>query len=136
MELVEGYKVRCVNLINNIMPALNFQKQFAPDVRSGRKSQTIRAKRKHPIKEGDTLYLYTGMRTKHCQKLKEVKCNSVLDFSIIANGASCTVGQHPLYHIESLNKIAVADGFENWWEMARWFSETHSLPFEGDLITW
>ena len=68
------------------MAALNFQKQFAPDVESGIKLQTIRAKRKNPIKEGETLYLYTGMRTKKCRKLGEVKCYSVLPFEISPNG--------------------------------------------------
>jgi len=46
------------------MPALNFKKQFSPSVRDGSKLQTIRMKRKHPIKVADKLFLYTGMRTK------------------------------------------------------------------------
>lgn len=118
------------------MPALNFQKQFAPDVKSGKKRQTIRAPRKNPIKEGDTLYLYTGMRTKQCEKLKEVECTGVVDFRIIANGAGCTVGQHSLYYLDQLDSIADADGFLDWFEMVKWFSQTHGLPFEGNLILW
>ena len=49
------------------MPALNFQKQFAAQVElylamngAGGKGQTIRAKRKYPIRQHDKLYLYTG----------------------------------------------------------------------------
>ena len=42
------------------MPALNFQRQFADAVRCGYKRQTIRAKRKHTIRIGDTLYLQMG----------------------------------------------------------------------------
>ena len=118
------------------MPALNFQKQFADDVKSGRKKQTIRLKRKNPIKEGDLLYLYTGMRTKKCEKIGEAKCKTVLDFKIHGFGFGCTVGQHSLYYLDHLDKIAVADGFINWKAMVLWFSKTHGLPFEGDLIMW
>ena len=118
------------------MPALNFQKQFAEAVKNGSKQQTIRTKRKNPINEGDILYLYTGMRTKQCEKLKEVKCESVLDFRINSLGLSCTVGQHTLYYLDHLNRVAIADGFKDWVDMVRWFSETHGLPFEGKLITW
>lgn len=118
------------------MPALNFQKKFAPDVKSGKKKQTIRLKRKNPIKEGDTLYLYTGMRTKSCEKLREVKCDGVLDFKIYGDGLTFEIGQTPVHHNDSMNRIAIADGFKDWREMVQWFSKTHGLPFEGDLILW
>lgn len=52
------------------MALLNFQKQFADLIEAGTKRQTIRAARKYPIKVGDKLYLYTGLRTKYCRKLK------------------------------------------------------------------
>lgn len=118
------------------MPALNFQKQFAEAVKNGSKTQTIRTPRKSPIKEGDTLYLYTGMRTKQCEKLKEVKCTGVVDFRIIASGAGCIIGQHSLYYLDHLNRVAVADGFKDWFTMVKWFGEMHGLPFEGNLILW
>ena len=45
--------------------ALNFKQQFIPPILSGAKRQTIRAigRRRHAI-PGETLQLYTGMRTK------------------------------------------------------------------------
>lgn len=52
------------------MPLLNFELRFAGLIESGEKRQTIRAQRKYPIKAGDKLYLYTGVRTKNCRKLK------------------------------------------------------------------
>lgn len=60
------------------MPALNFKKRFEPMIESGDKRQTIRAKRKdcRDPKEGQTLYLYTGMRSKGCRKLGEAPCLS------------------------------------------------------------
>lgn len=46
------------------MALLNFKKRFAPLVESGTKTHTIRAWRKHPIREGEMLHLYTGLRQK------------------------------------------------------------------------
>lgn len=53
------------------MPLYNFKKQFAPYIKDGSKPHTIRAIRKHPAKPGDTLFLYTGLRTKYVEKLIE-----------------------------------------------------------------
>ena len=118
------------------MPALNFKQQFAEAVKDGYKRQTIRALRKNPIKEGDTLYLYTGMRTKNCEKLNEVICDDVLDFGIHMDGWGCDVGPCMIRDKNELNKIARADGFVDWVEMVRWFIDTHGLPFKGNLILW
>ena len=116
------------------MPMLNFQKQFAADVESGKKTQTIRSRRKHPIKKGDTLYLYTGARTKACRKLREVRCKDVLDIFIFKDFFAA--GQS-LYHRNGvLNEFAQLDGFKDWTEMCDWFDKTHGLPFNGDLIKW
>ena len=53
------------------MPALNFRAEFADAVERGEKCQTIRAYRKdgRNPKPGDTLHLYTGMRTRACRRL-------------------------------------------------------------------
>ncbi len=118
------------------MPALNFQKQFVDKIKSGHKRQTIRTPRKNPIKEGDTLYLYTGMRTKNCEKLDEVICESVIDFKIHIDGWGCDVGPCMVRERYELDKIAREDGFKDWVEMVRWFIDTHRLPFVGKLIIW
>lgn len=59
------------------MPAINFKRVWADAVRSGDKPCTIRQVWKRPIREGDILYLYTGMRTKQCKKLREAECIAV-----------------------------------------------------------
>ena len=130
------------------MPALNFQKWSAPLVESGEKRQTIRAYRKdgRDPKVGDTLYLYTGMRTKACRKLGEVVCNSAERLRINEDGG---VSRHVFkrvdpfytaawaeYDVGWCNRIARADGFNGLGEMRRWFEKTHGLPFEGLLIKW
>lgn len=111
------------------MPSLNFQKQFAPLVESGDKPHTIRAKRKHPIKQGDTLYLYTGLRTKKARRLKVAKCTAVLPISITRDGVE-------IYPPVDKEELAKKDGFKSFDEMASWFDKTHGLPFNGDLICW
>ena len=122
------------------MPALNFQKQFVPDVKSGKKRQTIRKPRKHPFKKGDTLYLYSGLRTKKAEKIKEVVCIDARKITIPEFGLSLTIhdekGPIRLYYMDHQDRFAQADGFETWWDMIRWFSKTHGLPFEGVLIEW
>jgi len=122
------------------MPAINFQKQFADAVQAGEKCQTIRAIRKDkrlPCKPGDTIALYTGMRTKACRKLIDVECIAVLPIEI----------QSAVVRIEDgwirfgedgrdLDEFARADGFANWFEMSSWFLKTHGTPFRGHLIKW
>lgn len=56
------------------MPAYSFKERFVPFVLDGSKDRTVRARRKGFAKTGDTLYLYFGMRTKWCKKLREEKC--------------------------------------------------------------
>ena len=121
------------------MPAFNFQKQFAADVESGKKHQTIRAKRKDGQRPmiGQTAYLYTGMRHSSCRKLGEHPITNVQDLFISEKevllemfGVPTPMGSW------ELEKIALADGFENRRELLRYIKETYGLPFEGDLIKW
>jgi len=116
------------------VPALNFQKRFAPMVESGEKSQTIRATRKRPFKEGDTLYLYTGMRTKVCRKLGEVVCTGAVKFYL--SDRCVQVNGQSLLTPAGRDEFAWADGFTDMEDMAQWFEETHGLPFYGQLIKW
>lgn len=123
------------------MPSLNFQKQFAAAVESGEKRQTIRATRKRPFRAGDTLHLFTGMRTKGCRKLGEVRCTSVEHVQIdgiegydgVWRDAEIRVANRP---VDSLDAFAADDGFESGLSMFRWFRDTHGIPFEGQLIRW
>lgn len=48
---------------------LGFKKQFAPKILDGSKKFTIRNRRKVEPKIGDTLHMYTGLRTKHTEKI-------------------------------------------------------------------
>lgn len=127
------------------MPALNFQKQFADAVEDGDKRQTVRAIRKDGrahCKVGDTLKLYTGMRTKSCRllgaakvtRIRPIKINST---SMEIDGQKLPSAIHSRDQLEQTdNEFAEADGFKSFMDMAEWFDDTHGLPFEGVLIQW
>lgn len=117
------------------MPALNFQKRFADLVIKGKKRQSIRPYRKdnrNPIK-GQTLFLYKGMRTKHCKKLKEVICKNVE--VIIIKELDIVVGVKRLSWNEA-DSLAIKEGFLNQDLMIEFFSKLYGLPFHGLLIKW
>lgn len=90
----------------------------------GSKTQTIRKPRKHPIKVGDTLYIYWKLRTKECEKLGE---------AIVTN-----VVRKRLVDID--NEDAVKDGFKNLSDFdKRFHEEMHpeaSMWDLFDVITW
>lgn len=126
------------------MVALNFQKQFADDVESGVKAQTIRrcGKRKPP-KVGDELQLYTAMRTKYCRLLRRVKCTEVMMITIH------TSNQWVSHFVDNgfgfvwlpitgaaLTKLFVEDGFDSLEQFCNFFASEHSPIFEGYLIKW
>ena len=117
------------------MPALNFKTQFAPLVESGKKKQTIRQVRKHPIKVGDTLYLYTGMRTKQCRKLREVICTKISEITILASTLDAYMNGKYLRY-SGFNALARKDGFYGATYFHAFFRKQYGLPFEGVLIEW
>ncbi len=120
------------------MPALNFQARFADAVETHEKRQTIRLVWKRPIKPGVMLYLYTGMRTKHCRMLRTAACLSVrpvtIDVAHYVFAHTMVAGKYGGY--DHLNRFAKQDGFDSWKEMRDWFDKRYGLPFEGVLITW
>ena len=116
------------------MPALNFMKVMAPKVESGEKNHTIRAKRKHPILSGDTLYLYTGMRTKSCRLLRpKTTCLYMREIKITESFVK--IDGQSLYR-ESIKSLAIADGFESVEAFREYFKTTYGFPFYGDIIYW
>lgn len=119
------------------MPLLGFKKRFAPAVESGKKRQTIRARRKdgRDPKAGDILFLYSGLRTKQCHQLGVEKCKAVLpiriDFtSIEIKGRELDVVERRLF--------SVADGFGSFDELVDWFVNEagRDLPWRGIVVYW
>lgn len=126
------------------MPALNFKAEFAEDVEFGVKRQTVRAPRKDGrphCKVGDTLKLYTGMRTKSCRLLGEATVTSIRkvrieDCEMFVDGQRLPSAIWSRDCGQTDNEFAEADGFESFMDMADWFEKVHGLPFEGSVICW
>lgn len=84
------------------MPAYSFQRQFAQPIIDGTKGGTIRAPRRispttgnHRRAEvgghawpGETLYLFTGMRTKQCRKIAEKTCRALFQKAVMSGQVS------------------------------------------------
>ena len=106
------------------------------------KRQTIRLCRKRPTKPGDTLYLYTGLRTKSCIKLGQVECKDVYRVRLfrVKEKLWLSYPDSPYWisreGVGLLDYWAQQDGFQTVAEMIGWFEKTHGLPFTGELITW
>ena len=114
------------------MPALNFLARLAPLVESGAKTHTVRRRSKRPIKEGDRLYLFTGMRTKNCRRLMDTECVQIQDIHIDFCGWSMTLdGEFVDY-----DAFARADGLKDFHELVCWIGENYGLPFDGVVIHW
>lgn len=116
------------------MVAFNFQQQFAAPIQSREKCQTIRQTRR--AKVGDSIQLYTGMRTKNCRKLVEEDPICVcVDYVAIRPGY-LTVGdvnKHP----RDIDEFARLDGFASYAAMHRWFAERYGTDhFVGYLHRW
>lgn len=123
------------------MAQFNFKGQFADQVRDGRKKQTIRAKRKRPPRVGEIAYLFTGLRTKQCQRLGAKLIISVEEIQITERHIGITHERessditHILGPRETANLI-IADGFDTAEDFFTFFREQHGFPFFGHLTKW
>ena len=115
------------------MPSLNFKQRFVALIENGRKRQTIRKTRKRPFRAGDTLYLFTGMRTAQCRRLGAHPCLSVHDIAIGRNHIE--VDGRMLTPAE-ITELAQSDGFTSPGELLAFFRREHDLPLVGQLIRW
>ena len=127
------------------MPSYNFQKRFADKVRSGEKLQTIRKCRKRPTVEGDTLYLYTGLRQKGPEKLREVKCVRVLPLEIHDDISDAVISSRSWRAAtvkvgldwtapDEMDAFAVADGFADAEDFFAFWRNVHGLTADNPLL--
>lgn len=126
------------------MPALNFKAEFADQVRSLEKRQTIRARgKRRPPRVGEPLMLYTGMRQVGCHKLLDAVCTSVKPISMSIKSRivtrPCQIAGLPTWvHLleEEIEALATADGFASVDAFFAWFAENHGETFSGYVIQW
>jgi len=124
------------------MVAYSFQKQFGPPIKAGTKTGTIRADRKRHAREGENLQLFTGMRTKYCQKIiPDPVCQMVMPISLHVQPermGHIMVGKADwLLHPTGETDFAMCDGFNDMREMHAFWLKTHGPGlFEGFWIAW
>ena len=100
------------------------------------KTTTIRAKRRHPIKKGDVLYLFKAQRTIQCQKLGTAVCRKLEEIFIAESREGYYTVKIDGYTLsrEEAYKVAESDGFDTFHLFVNFFKMTHGLPFTGDRI--
>jgi len=125
------------------MGLYNFMPRFVPKIRSGEKLHTIRAKRAHPDKPGNTLHLYVGLRTRSVELIMRVFCVKVEDIVIDSAPENFLDDNTPMFRIaidgielaqSECESLARYDGFESFAEMMEFWDGR--LPFHGDIIHW
>lgn len=116
------------------MITINFSPQFADDVASGKKRQTIRDRT--TARAGVHLRLYTGQRTKQCRLIYEAPCLSVQTIILMKTlvqpvGNTCITGI-------MLDDFAKADGFKTYTDMWEFFEprSDEGGQYRGVLIKW
>lgn len=120
------------------MGLYNFKKRFAPFVTDGTKRHTIRAKRVHPDKVGNTVHLYSGLRTRHAKLLGRSTCVRMEEINISESQQVFVDGEE--LSLSEKNALAFCDGFRSR-GIARAFEEMMEfwkgrLPFAGHIIHW
>ena len=94
---------------------LGFKKQFAGPILDGTKIFTIREKRKVEPKIGETLHMYSGLRTKYCEKItSEHKLTGVSSIKMVVSDGKIAI----LINNKGLNRFeqkvfTTCDGFTN-----------------------
>ena len=121
------------------MGLYNFQARFVPFILSGRKTHTIRAVRAHPDKPGNTLHLYTGLRTKKARLLMRVPCVKVEEIAITSDAIFSTGTvfieiDGVILSPDEKEQLARRDGFKDFEEMLAFWNGR--LPFLGHIIHW
>lgn len=121
------------------MVAYSFKREFAQPITERVKRQTVRADRKRHARVGETLQLYTGMRTRSCRLIGLAVCVGVgevrLDFQ--AESVSLWTGVILRSPVD-LAAYAARDGFMSWDAMRQfWAAEHPQTPvFTGVQVEW
>ena len=114
------------------MPAYNFQPNIALRVVDGSKIHTVRPRRKRPTKVGDVLYLYLGMRTKHCQLLRRVECVDIKTIVIDPDTWAVVIDGKRLSWLEVVS-FAQHDGFSTQTEFFDFFRRYPAEVLDNNL---
>lgn len=118
-----------------------FMPRFAPLVEQGLKNQTVRPMPKRELdmpRMGDRFSgrAWKGKAYYSKQRLlREGVITAVRIITIDSVGILLDGDDEYLSKTEE-DRFARKDGFEDFADMRKWFTETHKLPFSGILIKW
>lgn len=116
------------------MPFYNFMARFETAVETGQKLCTIREQRKRPTRRGDTLYLYTGLRTKRARLLRTAVCARVRPI-LITEDMVMLDGR--ILSDDDLDELVHMAGFEDVEEFRAYMTTRYGVPtFRLELIEW
>ncbi len=117
------------------MGLYGFKERFAPRILDGSKTHTIRPLRAIADKPGNTLHLYTGLRTKRAKLLMRVPCVKVESILMYEDGyrLAIVVDGSDLEQDEC-EAFARRDGFTSLADMKSFWNGR--LPFEGQIVHW
>jgi hypothetical protein len=135
--------------------AYSFQPRFVAPILDGRKTHTLRAGRRRHAAIGETMQLYTGMRTTSCRKIGEAICDRIYAVQLmfdhrtpivfyhplpIARGAYLRDHERPVVDKPDPDAFARSDGFTDFADMREFWFQTHDLrhgaEWHGFLIGW
>lgn len=130
------------------MVAYSFRPRFVGPILAGEKHQTIRAVRtgrSRHARVGETLQIYTGMRTRNCRLLGTSVCVAKWPITLqFGDEGFIEVNSHRITTMAGMCRFAKKDGFENWWDMERFWQEAHPalrtergwVKFTGVIVFW
>lgn len=130
------------------MVAYNFKRAFVDDIAAGIKRQTIRLPRRRHARPGEAVQLFTGMRTKYCQKIiADPICVGVDEIIIDVRSSSRLIEINGIPLDLTSNEAdlyAIGDGFGGQKPPVRpidfmlaWWRATHgAVLFSGVVIRW
>lgn len=137
------------------MVAYSFNKRFRDPILAGlepgpwvpgMKRHTIRLDRKRHARLGETVQLYTGMRTRQCSLIGTATCNQVAPIHLYLSPAdtggrvSICVPEAPMIFTtpEQLDHFARCDGFADWPDLLSFWAKAHPETglFVGVIINW
>ena len=127
------------------MVAYSFKPRFEMPILGLQKTGTIRAQgRRRHARPGETLQLYTGMRTKQCRLLARAVCCSVDRLRVWFDQPRVIIGElaHEFAvgetnHCYDFDEFARADGFTGFDDMAAFWWDTHRAREVDDIwVRW
>lgn len=120
---------------------LGFKERFVEPIQNGTKIFTLRSKRKITPKIGETLYMYTGLRTSHCYKISDkhtLKCTQEAYLYIRKDDERTVIiieVDNRNLNPEQIEQFAINDGFLNKDEWAEYWLMTSGAKVAVKITT-